>query len=95
MGEGRKWDKGKDRFDLIPPKSMQLLAKVLTLGANKYGANNWQNVEAYRYVGALGRHLNAHRQGETIDPESGLPHLAHCLTNVVFLLEKYLEDVDE
>jgi len=32
------------------------------------------------------RHLNAWRLGESIDPESGLHHLKHALTNVIFLM---------
>ena len=42
-----------------------------------------------RYLDALYRHLQAYRFGETVDPESGLHHLTHALTNVAFL--HYLE----
>ena len=35
---------------------------------------------------ALMRHLRAHWDGESIDPETGLPHMAHAATNALFLL---------
>ena len=68
----KKFDGGKTRYDLVPPKVIQGIAEVLTFGANKYGANNWKSVDdPERYVGALYRHLEAYRKGEIIDPERG------------------------
>lgn len=40
--EGRKDDGGKNRLDLIPPEVILALGQVMTYGAGKYGANNWQ-----------------------------------------------------
>jgi|TARA_B110000902_G_C14273059_1_gene573938 deoxycytidylate deaminase len=83
-----KFDTDKLRYDLIPPKSMEYLAKVLTFGAKKYKPNNWKNnTDLGRYESALMRHFEAYRLGEYHDEDSGLPHLAHALTNLVFLLE--------
>lgn len=81
----------KDRFDLIPDNVELLLAQVLTHGAKKYDANNWQKVEGWRYKGAIRRHLSQHYLGEDNDKDSGLPHLAHALCNVAFLLWKHLQ----
>jgi hypothetical protein len=74
----------------------------MTYGAAKYGDDNWREVEAYRYLDALGRHLaqasGVSLQGEPesdSDPESGLLHLAHVACNALFLLEKKLEELDE
>ena len=39
---GRKDDGGKNRLDLIPPQVILALGQVMTYGAGKYGANNWQ-----------------------------------------------------
>lgn len=82
-----KHDDGKLRFDLIDPVFEEGLAQVLTYGAKKYAPNNWQNLEdgIDRHYAALRRHLNAWRQGEKIDPESGLPHMYHVATNAMFL----------
>lgn len=86
--EFMKFDTDKIRYDLIPPKAMRHLAKVLTFGAKKYKPNNWRNnTDLSRYEGALLRHFEAYRMGELIDEETGMPHLAHALTNLVFLLE--------
>ena len=88
MSTFTKHDAGKLRYELIPPSAMRAIADVLTFGANKYSANNWKKVDdPSRYVGALYRHLEAWRSGEELDPESGLPHLHHAITNLAFLIE--------
>ena len=88
MSTFKKFDGDKVRYDLVPPSAIESIAKVLTFGAKKYDPNNWKSVEdPERYVGALYRHLEAWRAGEVLDPESGLPHLAHASTNLAFLIE--------
>lgn len=87
VSSGMKFDDGKLRYDLIPSIATEGLAAVLTYGAKKYKPDNWRSVEPQRYVGAFDRHWHAYLQGELIDKESGLPHLAHCMTNLAFLLE--------
>lgn len=85
-----KFDGDKLRYDLIPASATKALAEVLTFGARKYKPNNWRNVpqeELNRYVAAAMRHFEAHRSGEYFDADSGLPHLAHCLTNIAFLID--------
>lgn len=83
-----KFDGDKVRYDLIPPKPMEYLAEVLTFGARKYKPNNWREcTDLSRYEGALLRHIQAYRMGEKLDPETGLPHLAHAMCNLTFLLE--------
>lgn len=84
--DGKKHDGGKLRYDLVPPEALEALCDVMTFGANKYSPNGWREVEKERYVAALYRHLIAWQKGETMDQESGKPHLAHALTNVAFLL---------
>lgn len=85
--EGRKDDAGKTRYDLVLPEFEEELAKVLTKGAEHYGANNWQEVEdaENRYYSALRRHISAWRRGEKIDNDTGLGHLAHAACNLMFL----------
>lgn len=94
MAEGKKYDNGKIRYDLIPPECLEAIAKILTFGAIKYGSNNWQNLEDFnnRYYSAAERHIQARRKGEKIDPESGLPHSAHAVVNLIFLLYKDLQN---
>lgn len=81
---GVKYDAGKPRLDLLPPKAVMALGEVMTYGAAKYGADNWQGVASERYTAALLRHLMAYMDGEETDAESGLPHLWHVLTNAAF-----------
>jgi hypothetical protein len=84
-----KHDAGKPRFDLIDPAFDLERAEVLTDGAASYGDDNWKSAapaEARRrYQAALDRHFNAWKRGETHDPQSGRPHLAHVAINAEFL----------
>jgi hypothetical protein len=86
---GLKYDGDKPKWELLPLSLINETVKVLTMGAKKYGPNNWQKVENAdeRYYAALMRHIVAYREGESIDPESGLSHLAHAMCNLIFLSE--------
>lgn len=85
---GKKFDIGKTRMELLPFDALEEVAKILSFGAIKYGPNSWQNLPDAedRYMGALLRHISAHKQGEVYDPESGISHLAHAACNALFLL---------
>lgn len=85
--EGMKFDSGKIDYTLIPRIAIEGLAKVLHYGARKYKPNNWRKVDPARYVAAFERHWAAYLDGELVDPETNLPHLSHCMTNLAFLLE--------
>lgn len=81
-----KFDTGKLRYDLIPTSATKALAEVLTYGAKKYKPNNWQQADDIeRYIAAAFRHFEALRSGEEFDPESGLRHSAHLMTNFAFI----------
>lgn len=86
---GNKTDAGKLRYDLVPVHAEKELARVLTHGADVYGADNWRHVEnaRSRYTAALLRHIAKWRAGEDIDGTSGCHHLAHAATNAMFLFE--------
>lgn len=79
-GEGFKADSGKPDFSLLPWGPVEDIVRVLTVGAQKYAPDNWQKVPhaERRYLAALLRHVWARAKGERIDPETGLPHLAHA-----------------
>lgn len=87
--QGRKDDSAKELMHLIPAKAEMALARVLTFGAKKYAPENWRKVDnpIDRYMAAAMRHMNAHRQGELRDEESGELHLSHALTCLSFLVE--------
>lgn len=85
---GVKFDRGKLRFSLIPLGALREIVEVLEFGARKYAVDNWRVVPdaRARYWDAAVRHLVAFREGEQLDPESGLHHLAHAGCCVLFLL---------
>ncbi|MCI4410206.1 MAG: hypothetical protein JHC38_00885 [Thiotrichales bacterium] len=89
MATGRKDDAGKPRFDLIPAIAELKIAEVLEYGARKYAPDNWRKVDnpEARYLAAALRHINAWRRGEKRDQESGLSHLAHAATSLMFIME--------
>ena len=95
---GIKYDQEKERYDLVPVLALEEVAKVLTAGAHKYNEDyeeeNWRKVPnaTRRYFSATQRHLAKVRKGETHDTETKLHHYAHAITNLMFLLEKELEN---
>lgn len=91
MEEGKKYDQGKLRYDLIPPDALDALARVYTAGAEKYGDRNWEQGLAWgRIFGAIMRHSWAFWRGEDCDKESGLPHMAHVAWGAFTLLTFFL-----
>ena len=42
--DGKKYDCGKVRMDLVPLDVVENIGKVLTYGAQKYSDNSWQNL---------------------------------------------------
>lgn len=84
---GKKNDAEKNRLDLISPIAIEELGKVLTFGANKYSSRNWEKgINWTRIIGAILRHTIAYMRGEDKDPETGLSHMSHVLTEAMFLI---------
>ena len=85
---GVKHDQGKPMMGLLPFDSLELVSQVLTYGAKKYAPDNWKKVPdaVSRYEDAMLRHISAYKKGEMLDPESGLPHLAHACCCLMFLI---------
>lgn len=76
------------RYDLLPREGMDAIAEVLAHGAKKYDdPYNWRKGYEWSksYASAM-RHMTAFWSGETLDPESGLPHLAHAGSHILFML---------
>jgi hypothetical protein len=90
---GFKLDQGKLRWDLLPPAALTELVRVYTYGLAKgYPARNWEaGMEWSRPFAALMRHAWAFWAGEDLDPESGLPHMAHAAWNALALVEYLLK----
>ena len=81
-----------ERYSLIPVPALDIMARLYGFGAEKYAAHNWRKgYEWSKSFDSLFRHATAALNGEDIDPETGLPHLAgaafHCFTLMVFMQE--------
>ena len=82
---------GSDKLPLhLWPTTATALGSVALLdGSLRYGRSNFRavGVRASTYYDALNRHLNAWFEGEDLDPDSNLPHLAHVLACAAILVE--------
>lgn len=92
--EGIKYDQHKIRTDLTPYDAVMEITKVLTFGAKKYAARNWEKGMSWsRAFGALMRHMWLWFHGEDKDPETRLSHLANAGCCLFFLISWELRKV--
>lgn len=76
-----------ERHSLLPRQGLDAIARVFAFGATKYADHNWRlGYEWTKSFDALLRHVQSANDGETYDPESGLPHLAHAGFHILVLL---------
>nr|WP_321525821.1 dATP/dGTP diphosphohydrolase domain-containing protein [uncultured Cohaesibacter sp.] len=108
-GQGWKADKGKVRFDLIPPELLFGVGTILTFGAEKYGDRNWEKGMNYsRAFAAMMRHMWAWWGGKeptsrnfifgTLDPETKHSHLWHagcCLSFLIAFEDRGMTQLDD
>jgi len=82
---------GSDKMPLhlFPSTAVIYGALALLEGALKYGRSNWRaaGVRASIYYDAANRHLDKWFEGETIDSDSGLPHLSHAIACIAILID--------
>ncbi|MGD9724364.1 MAG: dATP/dGTP diphosphohydrolase domain-containing protein [Pirellulales bacterium] len=81
--------RAKPQMGYFPVGAMEPLARVMELGAKKYGPYNWrqQPIRNMDYAHAALRHLTAWIGGQSIDPESGISHLAHVASRMAIVLD--------
>jgi len=85
---GVKHDVGKAPLSLVPYRALHAEAMVMAFGAQKYAPHNWRKGIAWsRVIDAGMRHLHAFADGEDLDAETGLNHLAHARCCLAFLIE--------
>lgn len=88
--EGKRFNEGKTRHDLLKPFTQEQFARVLTEGAKKYGDNNWEMGMAWsKVIASLKRHLIEIELGNDYDDETKCLHSAHIMCNAAFLTEYY------
>lgn len=73
----------------IPCGPLFQIGGALLSGACKYGAHNWRvvGVRSDVYYDAMLRHVMQWWEGEELDPESGMSHLAHAAACCIILLD--------
>ena len=87
-GKGERKNEGKLPVELLPASGLIAVAKVLEQGAKKYAPRNWERGMKWMICYAcILRHLLKWLQGEKVDSESGLSHMAHIACNAFFLIE--------
>lgn len=81
--------RAKPQMHLIPVAALECVARVMELGAKKYGPYNWREtpVNYTTYLSADMRHGAAFLDGQDQDPESGQSHLAHKISSMLILLD--------
>lgn len=87
-----RYNEGKAPFSMFMEARHALtgMAAVLQFGAKKYDRGNWRKGLPHADIcDSMLRHISAYLAGEDNDPESGLPHVDHILTNALFLAEGY------
>lgn len=91
-----RYNGGKNMVDLVESDYIWGTGEVLTYGAKKYAPNNWKKgMPESDIIGSLMRHLLKFRQGELLDPESGLDHRFHISCNNMIWTGLYpLETID-
>jgi len=82
---GLKDDGNKVDWAILKYAPLEDVVRVFMMGEEKYDRHNYLEVEDWetRYWNAAMRHMVAHQRGEYMDPESGLPHLAHAVASLL------------
>ena len=96
---GRKGVK-PEIYSTIPYPALRAVAEVYYYGAEKYDDeevgpyNFWRGYEWSKNYNAMMRHILAFWNGEDLDPESDLPHMAHAVWHglaLLFFMEEHRE----
>lgn len=79
----------KAPLGIMPWTGIVQMGPVFAVGAEKYGPLNWREyaVQRVTYLEAALRHILADLGGETVDPETGLLHIAHAAAGLCILLD--------
>ena len=78
------------RFDLLDPRAMFEMTKVLSEGAEKYGADNWRLIDISDHLNHLIIHAYAYMAGDRQDE-----HLSHALCRAMFALGVSMQTEDD
>lgn len=91
-------DSDKPSMSLLDRHALVQITRALDFGSKKYDAHNWRKGMRYtRLMDASLRHLFAFNDGEDLDQESGISHIAHAACSLMFLLwmQENRRDMDD
>ncbi len=95
-GGGMRFDEGKNQLELVPPLWIWALGDVLTCGARKYAARNWERGMVWgKMIGCASRHMLKFCCGERYDVETGCHHLAMAAWNLLALMTYDLKGIGD
>jgi hypothetical protein len=79
---------------LVPGSAKAYLTMAFMEGALKYGKYNWRvaGVRASIYLDAMERHMEKYKNGEDIDKDTKVPHLASIMACCAIILDADLCD---
>lgn len=82
-----RYNENKIKVGLVHPILIKETAKVLEYGSKKYSKDNWKKGDLTTSIlDSLLRHIYAYQEGEDLDSETNLCHLAHAACNIMFLM---------
>lgn len=96
----RRFNEGKPQLSLVleAREALADCSRVLQYGKDKYdkaGERNWKKgLPLTQTCDSLLRHISSLLAGEDKDPETGLNHTAHILSNALFLAENFITHPD-
>lgn len=86
MAKALKQTSDKCRYHYLIDEFIEEMAAVREFGAQKYAPWDWMLGRDWSdYIDAMRRHITSFNQGEDLDPDSGLHHMAHVAVNSMFL----------
>jgi len=83
--------KAEEKYDptFVHRSLFQAISAVRKYGIEKHGnRDDWLTTPSNEHFKSAQRHLTAAIAGEAFDMESGLPHIAMCVTNLMFEIER-------
>lgn len=83
--KGTRNNEGKPKWSLVHYNSLVPMIRVLEWGAKEYGVGNWQKgLDKKEILESMQRHLASLMDGEELDEQTGLSHMAHIQCNAMF-----------
>jgi len=85
-----KYDSGKPRTDLLPPRVLLMVSKVLGFGAIKYKDYNYRKGKGLKFsqmYAATQRHILKWWDREDLDEETKLNHIYHAITELCMIAD--------